>query len=176
MPRPSPLKAAAAAAGLTLADVARETGYSPGTLGQVSGGYSRPWPELRRRLESLFGFDPYGGPDDHLTPIREAVAASRSSQGLPATVVDERTIQKVADLLGLATPARSEPDSLEGDPPGGAPPAPSGHHPNTKRRRAAEPEGQDGTDPPGDTDHNPAPTADRSAQDESRTADLKKAS
>lgn len=58
MPNPSPIKAAAAAQGLTLADVARLTGYSPNTLRAVSRGTSAPWPELRRRLTDLFGYDP----------------------------------------------------------------------------------------------------------------------
>lgn len=59
MPRPSPIKAAAARTGRTLRDVAEETGYSYGTIGVVSRGTSAPWPELRRRLTDLFGFDPY---------------------------------------------------------------------------------------------------------------------
>ncbi|MGI8937709.1 MAG: helix-turn-helix domain-containing protein, partial [Iamia sp.] len=94
MPRPSPLKAAAATAGLSLADVARETGYSPGTLGQVSRGRAQPWPELRRRLTALFGYDPLDT-GDGLAPIRQAVTATRAAQDLPPTVVDDRTLQKV---------------------------------------------------------------------------------
>ena len=59
MPKPSPLKAAAAAQGLTLTDVARQTGYSVGTVGQVSRGRTQPWPEFRRKMVDLFGFDPF---------------------------------------------------------------------------------------------------------------------
>lgn len=59
MSRPSPLKAAAAAKGLTLTDVARATGYSPGTVGQVSRGCTEPWPKFRRSMAELFGFDPF---------------------------------------------------------------------------------------------------------------------
>ncbi len=55
--RPSPLKAAAAARGLTLTDVAAKTGYSAGTVGQVSRGTVEPWPEFRRRMIDLFGRD-----------------------------------------------------------------------------------------------------------------------
>ena len=59
MPAPSPLKAAAAAKGLTLIEVADRIGYSANTVGNVSKGAATPWPEIRRRLEVLFGFDPY---------------------------------------------------------------------------------------------------------------------
>lgn len=96
MPRPSPLKAAAAAAGLTLTDVARRTGYSAGTIGQVSRGNTEPWPELRRRLEDLFGFDPF---EDELDRVRRIVAATREAQGLPPTVADDIAIGRAADLL-----------------------------------------------------------------------------
>ena len=59
MSRPSPLKAAAAARGLSLVDVARVTGYSSGTVSQVSRGSVQPWPEFRRRMADLFGADPF---------------------------------------------------------------------------------------------------------------------
>lgn len=59
MPHPSAIKAAAAARGESLQDVASATGYSAGTIYQVSGGAVAPWPELRRRLADHFGFDPF---------------------------------------------------------------------------------------------------------------------
>jgi transcriptional regulator with XRE-family HTH domain len=55
----SPLGIVAAAHGLSLREVARLTGYKPRTIRRVSRGACAPWPELRRRLTDLFGFDPY---------------------------------------------------------------------------------------------------------------------
>jgi transcriptional regulator with XRE-family HTH domain len=57
MSKPSPIKAAAAAQGLTLKEVAEHCGYSAGTIGLVSRGNVEPWPELRARLTALFGRD-----------------------------------------------------------------------------------------------------------------------
>ena len=61
--RPAPLKAAAAARGLTLTEVAEATGYSAGTVGQVSRGTVEPWPEFRRRMTDLFGRDVFAEVD-----------------------------------------------------------------------------------------------------------------
>lgn len=99
MPAPSPLKAAAAAAGLTLTELAEELGYSPGTLGQVSRGHQQPWPELRRRLKDKLGRDPFE--EDDLDRLRRVVAESRAEQGLPPAVVDEGVLRQAADLLQL---------------------------------------------------------------------------
>ena len=55
--RPSPLKAAAAASGITLAELAESIGYSRATLYQINTGRVAPWPELRRRLEVALGVD-----------------------------------------------------------------------------------------------------------------------
>lgn len=57
MPSPSPLKAAAASRGETLASVAAATGYTTRTIYSVSNGAVSPWPEMRRRLAEHFGFD-----------------------------------------------------------------------------------------------------------------------
>jgi lambda repressor-like predicted transcriptional regulator len=43
--------------GLSIADVARSLGYSPGSVQQAFYGYSRPWPKLRRRTASLLDMD-----------------------------------------------------------------------------------------------------------------------
>lgn len=106
MSRPSPLKAAAAAKGLTLKAVAEATGYTEGTIGQVSRGNAAPWPELRRRLTELFGFDPFGrnagGPATTFTADHPAVrrlVESAIAQGFPAEVTDPTTLAKVAAIL-----------------------------------------------------------------------------
>jgi transcriptional regulator with XRE-family HTH domain len=59
MPKPSPLKAVAAARGMTLRDVAERAGYSPGTVRAVSNGTVAAWPEFRRRIAEVFGTDPF---------------------------------------------------------------------------------------------------------------------
>lgn len=95
MSTPSPLKAAAAAKGLTLADVAREAGYSAGTVGQVSRGNVAPWPEFRRRMAEIFGFDPFAEP----TPAALHLLGQRQEQGLPDRLTDPSAARSVADAL-----------------------------------------------------------------------------
>lgn len=67
MTRPSPLKAACAAAGLTIRDVAAEVGCTAQVMYQVSTGRVEPWPKLRKDLADVFGYDPFaagsGGAD-----------------------------------------------------------------------------------------------------------------
>ncbi|CAN5764631.1 hypothetical protein BH23ACT2_BH23ACT2_01570 [soil metagenome] len=93
MPRPSPLKIAAAQRGWTLADVARESGYTHGTVGQVSRGVTEPWPKFRARMVELFGFDPFA--DD--SPDVRRLLGERASQGHPPTFADG-TLDHVATL------------------------------------------------------------------------------
>lgn len=59
MTRPSPLKAACAAAGLTIRDVAAEVGCTDSVMYQVSTGRVEPWPKLRKDLADVFGYDPF---------------------------------------------------------------------------------------------------------------------
>lgn len=63
MPAPSPLKAAAAAKGVTLAHLAEKAGYTPGTVYAVARGTTAPWPEFRRRMAEILGHDPYAAAD-----------------------------------------------------------------------------------------------------------------
>lgn len=57
------MQAVAAAHGLSLRDLAHLTGYERAPIRRVSRGACAPWPELRRRLTDLFGFDPYADSD-----------------------------------------------------------------------------------------------------------------
>jgi len=59
MTRPSPLKAACAAAGLTIRGVAAKVGCTDQVMYQVSTGRVEPWPKLRKDLADVFGYDPF---------------------------------------------------------------------------------------------------------------------
>lgn len=59
MATPSPLKAAAAMHGISLAQLARDAGYEPRSLYLVARGSVAPWPEFRRRIAEVLGEDPF---------------------------------------------------------------------------------------------------------------------
>ncbi len=100
MPRPSPLKAAVAARGLTIKSLAHRVGCSPAALYNVSSGRAEPWPKLRSDLEQELGFDPFTA---ERVPDPAAVARlvdGATAQGHGASVTDARTLTSVATIIG----------------------------------------------------------------------------
>jgi len=55
VPRPNPIKAAAAAQGRSIADVADALGISRHTFYAVARGVKEPWPKLRRAAAAELG-------------------------------------------------------------------------------------------------------------------------
>ena len=118
MTRPSPLKAACAAAGLTIRDVAAKVDCTAPVMYQVSTGRVEPWPKLRKDLADVFGYDPFAAATDTtLTDLAlggcergcsmnrstRNLTAERAAQGLPATVKDREALQRVAVMVAAAT-------------------------------------------------------------------------
>ena len=93
--RPSALKAACAARGITLVQLADDLGLSRGTLGQVSRGHSPVWPKLRDEVTNYFGFDPF----ERYSEDVERLLAERVAQGHPITVQDPAVLRRVAALV-----------------------------------------------------------------------------
>jgi transcriptional regulator with XRE-family HTH domain len=70
VPRPSPIKAHAALAGLTIGELADALGVSRNTFYDVARGTRRAWPKLRRDLAEYLGV-----PEVHLFPNDRRVAS-----------------------------------------------------------------------------------------------------
>lgn len=51
----SPLRAARLAAGLSLRELARRTGFDPMDISRVERGQRTPWPNLRRKTAEALG-------------------------------------------------------------------------------------------------------------------------
>ena len=102
MSAPSPIRAAAAAQGLTLVEVAKACGVTTGSLGQVSRGNVKPWPKLRRNLTELFGRDVFADTDSVDDDTRARFVAERAAQGFGPTVTDPVVLAAVAAILRTA--------------------------------------------------------------------------
>ena len=55
MPKVHPVKVALAQRGESQRSLAKQLGYSPGTVGGILNGHQAPWPEFQRRCSEYLG-------------------------------------------------------------------------------------------------------------------------
>lgn len=114
MTRPSPLKAACAAAGLTIRDVAAEVGCTAPVMYQVSTGRVEPWPKLRKDLADVFGYDPFAAGttyDAHGQPVEVTDLPIEPPQEKNRRSIEDRLRQRLdtnRDYLALTSPTAAQ--------------------------------------------------------------------